>query len=119
MHDWQHTGYQQKQFQLKKNNISENSTTAQPSPQNQNKVRDCFFECGRVETPFHYMQCTSDILTTARVKGKEQLDRDLHAMQTAPSLQDAILQGIFCWEDGTKYDFDQESNKYLFNEAHT
>jgi hypothetical protein len=110
MHDWQHTRYQQKQFQLKINNTSENSTTTQPSPQNQNKVG---------ETPFHYMQCTSDILITARVKGKEQLDRDLHAMQTAPSLQEAILQGIFCWEDGTEYDLDQESNKYLFDEAHT
>jgi hypothetical protein len=65
------------------------------------------------------MQCSSDILTTARVKGKEQLDKDLHSIQTASSLHKAILQGIFCWEDGTEYDLDQESNKYLFNEAHT
>jgi hypothetical protein len=60
------------------------------------------------------MQCRSDILATARATGKERLDRDLHAMQTAPSLREAILQG-----DGTEYDLDQQSNKFLFNEAHT
>ncbi len=40
-------------------------------------------------------------------------------MQTAPSLQEAILLGLFYWEDGTEFELDNESNRFLFNEAHT
>jgi hypothetical protein len=119
MHDWQHTGYQQKQFQTSRVHTPGDRCSDRPFPQDHNQIGDCFFRCGCEGTPFHYMQCRSDILTTARTTGKERLDRDLYKMQTAPSLQEAILQGIFCWEDGTEYDLDQESNKYLFNEAHT
>jgi hypothetical protein len=40
-------------------------------------------------------------------------------MQTALSLQESVLLGIFYWEDGTEFELDQESNKFLFNEDHT
>jgi hypothetical protein len=119
MHDWQHTGNQQKKFQNSRAHTSGDQYSDRPSPQDHNQIGDCFFECGCEETPFHYMQCRSDILATARTKGRERLDRDLYKMQTAPSLREAILQGIFCWEDGTEYDLDHESNKFLFNEGHT
>jgi hypothetical protein len=59
------------------------------------------------------------MLTLARTRGKEQLDKELYNMQTSPSLREAILEDIFCWEDSTEYDLHQESNKFLFNEAHT
>jgi hypothetical protein len=109
MHDWQHTGYQKSKF-LKDSNLKSASSE---------DVGKCFFECGHVETPFHYMQCTSKILHDARVKGKAILERSLCKMHTAPSLLEAILQGIHRWEDGTEYDLEEDSNKYLFNEAHT
>jgi hypothetical protein len=59
----------------------------------------CIFECGCVEMPFHYMQCQSELLSTARAKGQGKLEKDLYDIQTALSLQEAILQGIFYWED--------------------
>jgi hypothetical protein len=61
----------------------------------------------------------SEMLSSARTKGREKLEKDLYDMQTAPSLREAILLGIFYWEDGTEFELDEESNKYLFNEAHT
>jgi hypothetical protein len=65
------------------------------------------------------MQCTGDILSAARKIGKEVLEKSLMKMHTAPLLQEAILQGIFCWEDSTEYELDETSHKYLFDEAHT
>jgi hypothetical protein len=40
-------------------------------------------------------------------------------MNTAPSLREAILQGIHCWEDETEYELTEESHRFLFDEAHT
>jgi hypothetical protein len=65
------------------------------------------------------MQCTSEILTKAWTTGKAVLEKNLCKMHMVPLLLEAILQGIYFWEDGTEYELDKESNKFLFNEAHT
>jgi hypothetical protein len=65
------------------------------------------------------MQCISEILTKARTTGKDVLEKTLYKMHMVPLLMEAILQGIYFWEDGTEYELDKDSNKFLFNEAHT
>jgi hypothetical protein len=40
-------------------------------------------------------------------------------MRTSPALTEAILQGIAFWEDGTEFELSPDSNKFLFDEAHT
>jgi hypothetical protein len=118
MHDWQHTGSQKSKF-MPRRCSDEHGDNHKSEGQYGEYEGECPFECGHTESPFHYMQCTGDILSTARKIGKEALEQSLTKMHTAPSLQEAILQGIFCWEDSTEYELDETSHKYLFDEAHT
>jgi hypothetical protein len=119
MHDWQNTGYQQIQFQHKNSQKVLTDNVLGHATKTDENLGACVFECGKMETPFHYMHCTSDILMTARSNGKDKLDKELDSMNTAPSLREAILHGIHCWEDDTEYELTEESHRYLFDEAHT
>jgi hypothetical protein len=118
MHDWQNTGYQKSRFSQSCHPLKLSSSDCD-NPSSNVETGQCYFECGNIETPFHYMQCTSEILSKARSVGKEVLKKALIKMHTAPSLQEAILNGIYFWEDGTEYELDADSNKFLFDEAHT
>jgi hypothetical protein len=119
MHDWQNTGYQQRQFCHSNDSNHSPSISIDASPSSDDVLGNCIFECGHVESPFHYMHCQSDFLVQERKRGRERLDRDLHKMRTSPALTEAILQGIAFWEDGTEFELSPDSNKLLFDEDHT
>jgi hypothetical protein len=111
MHDWQNTGYQKQQFSQE--SASSGSCLLPPDKQS-----ECPLQCGHLETPFHYMQCFSTILSDARQLGIEQLEKSLYKMKTSPPLLEAILQGILCWETSTEYDLTAESHPLLFDIPH-
>jgi hypothetical protein len=111
MHDWQNTGYQKRKF------LQESAPSGScllPT----DKQTECLLRCGHLETPFHYMQCFSTILSDARILGIEQLEKSLYKMKTSPPLLEAILQGILCWETSTEYDLTAESHPLLFDIPH-
>jgi hypothetical protein len=118
MHNWQNTGYQKKQFSgtIGPTRGISSGTTHEPSTDRESK---CPLGCGCVEYPFHYMQCRHDTMYEARTNGIITLTKGLKKLKTAPSLQEAILQGIQCWTDDTEYELDGESNPLLFDYQHS
>jgi hypothetical protein len=111
MHDWQHTGHQKRQFQQSANMSVQDSMLEE-------NIGLCPLHCGTYEVPFHYMHCRSAILSKAREEGKATLKKALQKINMAPSLLEAIMNGLSFWEDETEYDLDEHSNKFLFNEMH-
>jgi hypothetical protein len=83
MHDWQHTGYQQMKFESRQGTPASSDSHSCPTIQSLETTGQCIFECGSIEKPFHYMQCRSELLSTARAKGRERIEKDLYDMQTA------------------------------------
>jgi hypothetical protein len=118
MHNWQNTGYQKQLFSNNGHGHTgdSNSTSNYLPPETQ---VECPLRCGHVELPFHYMQCTSTILSDARILGIEKLEKSLYKMNTSPPLLEAILQGILCWETSTEYDLTAESHPCLFDLPHS
>jgi hypothetical protein len=118
MHNWQNTGYQKLQFH---NAIHKDVDPSSLESDNNTALRDsrCPLGCGRLEEPFHYMQCTTDTMFAAREKGLSTLREGLEKLKTAPTLIEAIVAGIHCWTYDTEYDLTEESNPLLFDYQHT
>jgi hypothetical protein len=65
------------------------------------------------------MKCKADVMYTTCETGLSTLSKGLKKLKTAPSLLEAIIQGIRCWTDDVKYDLDDCSTPLLFSEGHT
>jgi hypothetical protein len=63
------------------------------------------------------MKCTADIMQDTRLKGLDKLKKGLTKLKTAPSLLEAILDGIHCWTDDVEYHLDEGSHSLLFSES--
>ncbi len=111
MHNWQNTGYQKSQFQR--------SSLEQTCMKGTNSVELCPLGCNNTETPFHYMYCRSDEMSQQRDKELLTIKKELTKLKTAPSLQEAILEGLHCILDQTEYDLHPKSHSALFDEAHS
>jgi hypothetical protein len=118
MHNWQNTGYQKQLFSNYDHGHTGDSNSACNYLPSETQI-ECPLRCGHVEIPFHYMQCTSTILSDARILGIEKLEKSLYKMHTSPPLLEAILQGILCWETATEYDLTAESHPSLFDLPHS
>jgi hypothetical protein len=79
----------------------------------------CPLGCNKREDPFHFMQCTTDLMCETRKEALQLMAKALKKLKTAPSLQEAMLQGIRCWTDNVEYNLDEESHELLFSEIHT
>jgi hypothetical protein len=117
MHDWQNMGHQKRQFYLALSTPGGGNSMTSDNGSSE-EVGKCPLHCGCYEAPFHYMICRSDILLKSREDGKSVMKTALKKLCTAPSLQEAILNGLTCWEDETEYELDEFSHKYLFHEKH-
>jgi hypothetical protein len=109
MHIWQNMGYQKRQFDCQSNGLDMN--TSLPT----NKA----LWCGQTETPFHYMYCHSDEMCILRDAELASFVKELRNLKTAPSLREAILEGIYCVLHETEYDLHEKSNPLLCTAAHT
>jgi hypothetical protein len=113
MQNWQHTGYQKQQFE---------SSTQLPGDKKVCGVRDqylCPLGCGHLESPFHCVYCQSDPMCTQRNVELATLTKGLDKLKTAPSLKEAILEGLYCALDETEYELHENSYTLLFDEVHT
>jgi hypothetical protein len=118
MHNWQNTGSQKRQFSTPQSNSHQSYSEVLGLKQTDREFRYPL-GCGHAEVPFHYMHCTSDMMMAARDKGIATLTKKLQKLKTAPSLTEAILQGIHCWTYDTEYELTEDSHPLLFDYAHT
>jgi hypothetical protein len=58
-------------------------------------------------------------MSKARSNGIAILTKGLKKLKTAPLLLEAMLQGIHCWTDDTKYELVGESHPLLFDYQHS
>jgi hypothetical protein len=75
--------------------------------------------CGHTESPFHIMTCTSSRIYDAWKKGLSTIKHSLYKMCNAPSLIEAITEGIFCYTDQTEYKLFPDSDPLLFDLCHS
>jgi hypothetical protein len=118
MHDWQNTGSQKEQFLQSQESNCIHAQDAEGTA-SYARVAECPFHCGYDESPFHYMQCNSKILSDARELGIEKLEKFLYKMHTSPPLLEAILHGILCWETMTEFELTAETHPMLFDIPHS
>jgi hypothetical protein len=116
MHNWQNTGSQKQKFHNSSNAKHTHDTTHNDV---NTRLGRCPLGCGREESPFHYMKCTTDTMSEVRNKGIDDLTKGLKKLKTAPSLMEAIIMGIKCWSDDVEYDLDEDSHQLLYDESHT
>jgi hypothetical protein len=112
MHNWQHTGYQKQQFEINTNIPSEKMSKG-------NDQYLCPLGCGHLENPFHYVYCQSDQMRIQRKEELTTLTKGLDKLKTAPSLKEAIIEGLQCVLDETEYELHENSYSLLYDEAHT
>jgi hypothetical protein len=116
IHDWQNMGSQKEKFFYSDNT---NKQLTQSDLDKGERLGKCPLGCRQKEVPFHFMKCMSDIMADTRNKGLIDLEKGLSKIKTAPSLIEAIIQGICCWTDDVEYDLDEESHELLFSESHS
>jgi hypothetical protein len=90
------------------------TTTAQSKCEMSERLSKCPLGCNKREEPFHFMKCTTDIMVETQTKGLVQLTKGLKKLKSAPSLIEAIVQGIRCWTDDVEYELDEHSHPVLF-----
>jgi hypothetical protein len=115
LHNWQNTGYQKGLFF----DASQEGSCPAHNEKIKDRLTTCPFGCGHTETPFHFMTCTSSQLYEARCTGLNTLRRALKKIRTAPSLIEAIYDGIFCYTDQTEYELSTDSDPLLFDLSHS
>jgi hypothetical protein len=118
MHNWQNTGSQKRQFSTSHSTSHQLCSEILGITKPDAEFR-CPLGCGHAEIPFHYMHCTSDMMMTAREQGIATLTKQLKKIKTAPSLTEAILQGIHCWTYDTEYELTEDSDPLLFDYSHS
>jgi hypothetical protein len=116
MHNWQNTGSQKEKFLEAE---FHGNLTSKIQDEKCSRVSKCPLGCNQTEVPFHFMQCNKDVMYESRDVELLNMEKALIKLKTAPSLQEAIIQGIRCWTDDVEYDLDSESHELLFSEAHT
>lgn len=115
MHDWQNTGSQKKKF-YDCSNHDEGVETSKVDVST--RLSKCPLGCKQEEVPFHFMKCNTEVMCDTRRDGLALLKKGLKKLKTAPSLLEAMIQGIQCWTDDVEYDLDEDSHDLLFAPTH-
>jgi hypothetical protein len=115
LHNWQNTGYQKGQF-FYSSCDGANLTAEQNTRQH---ITKCPLGCNQVETLFHFITCPSSKMCKARRKGLTTIKRTFRKLHTAPSLTEAIIDGIFCHVDQMEYELFPDSDPLLFDLNHS
>jgi hypothetical protein len=115
MHDWQNTGSQKQKFYDTSKSDSSNETLHTAV---RKRLSKCPLGCEHEELPFHFMKCNTDVMCDTQQKGLALLTKGLKKLKTAPSILEAIIQGIKCWTDDVEYNLDEDSHELLFVESH-
>jgi hypothetical protein len=116
MHNWQNTGSQKRKFY---DSALSSDGSNRPDIDKSERLGKCPMGCTQQEEPFHFMRCRSDVMYNARDNGLSKLSKGLKKLKTAPSLLEAIIQGIKCWSDDVEYNLDDRLDPLLFSEGHT